>query len=169
MFQFRQADYEGKRAGFSYTSDLYRIVPIPAGLLDSGDTRVTCESYWTSVPFAEPKRYGASVIVHALDSLPETRHLDSVQNRPHGAPDVSETSGAISASARRSFFLNPNGMTWQKSAVEIQVPKTTRYLLISFHLADHQAGRNPRTSGTTEFPGHFLDDIQVHVIPRSSP
>jgi hypothetical protein len=169
MLQLCRADYEGKHPGFSYSADVYRIVPIPKGLTGLGETSVTCEAQCSSVPFAEAKRYGISLILCALDALPDSAEPGawkpgSAQPEPH----PSENAELVSASARRSLSLDPRGMTWQPLRLEMKLPAGTRYLLISFHLADHQAGRNPRESGATEFSGHFLDSIQVNLVQDAS-
>jgi hypothetical protein len=169
MFQFCRADYEGKQPGFSYSADLYRIIPLPMDTAGPGELSVTCEASLTSLPFDEAKRYGVSLILCALDALP-----DSIQPgtwKPGAArpePHPSENDEIVSASARRALSLDPRGMAWQPLRLEMRLPAGTRYLLLSFHLADHQAGRNPRESGTTEFPGHFLDSIKVHLIQETS-
>jgi hypothetical protein len=57
---------------------------------------------------------------------------------------------------------------WQPLRVEMRIPPGTRYLLLSLHVTDSKAGREPLETGAVEFPGQFVDDVQVSLVPGAA-
>jgi len=171
MLQIRRADYEGKPPQFSYSGDLYRIIDLrghEADLVD-GKALVTVDASFQGIPFQPPNGYAFNLAVDALDALP-TGGVSGIHRRQvdRSSPNGEELAGSfIPASAQRGFKFSPNGGGWQKARLELRVPPGTKYLLLSFHITDAKAAREgKRVYGETavEFPGQFLDDIQVSLI-----
>jgi hypothetical protein len=171
MLQFLRADYEGKPSRFGYSGDLYRILDLrgyEADLKD-GKAMITVEASVQGIPVQAPAAYSFNVRVNALDAPPTDDPLDDKRQSSGGLSQSPEEAGDtfIPASAQRSFKMAPNGAGWEKARVELRIPPGTKFLLLSFHTVDTCAGREGRqVHGDTvrEFPGQFVDDIQVSLI-----
>jgi hypothetical protein len=165
MLKFVRADYEGKPAQFSYSADLYRLIDLQGQNIGpaDGETSVIVEANFRSVPFQPPSVYGAHIWVHAFEALPG----DGVEGTPWFQPNRpagSFSPHTPSASTQRALRLDPSGAEWQPLRVEMRVPQGTRYLMLSIHVTDSKAGREQTGTGAVEFPGQFLDDVQVSLI-----
>ncbi len=171
MLQILRADYEGKPPQFSYSGDLYRILDLrghEADLVD-GKALVTVDASFQGIPFQPPNEYAFNLALDALDALP-TSGVSKIHRKQvdRSSPSGEELAGSfIPASAQRGFKFSPNGGGWQKARLELRVPPGTKYLLLRFHIMDAKAAREgERIYGETavEFPGQFLEDIQVSLI-----
>lgn len=169
MLQVRRADYEGKPSAFSCSGDVYRMIDLRSQgvLVEDGDTVVSAEAHFRSIPFSAPKRYGVSLWVHAFENLPPVG-ADGVAWPPRPQPGASASMEVPTASIHRSVNLEPQGNHWQKLRTEMSVPPGTRYLMVCFHVVDCEAGRQRQESGAVEFPGQFVDDIQVTLTRGTS-
>jgi hypothetical protein len=170
MLKICRADYEGKSAEFfSRSGDLYRLIDLQGQDVGGGDweTMVTVSVNYRSVPFKEPGRYIADMQVHALESVPGPgmEGIPWIQLNKPGAPSSPH---APTASARRSMRLDAAVNRWQPLRVEMRIPPGTRYLLLSLHVTDSKAGREPLETGAVEFPGQFVDDVQVSLVPGAA-
>lgn len=171
MLQFLRADYEGKPSQFSYSGDLYRILDLRGyeGDLRDGKAMLTVEASVQGIPVQAPAEYSFNMRVNVLDA-PPTGEISGDKRQSSGriSKDIEEAGDAfIPASAQRSFKLASNGAGWEKARVELRIPAGTKFLLLSFQSVDTRAGREGRrVHGDTvsEFPGQFLDDIQVSLI-----
>jgi len=171
MLQFLRADYEEKPSPTGYSGDLYRILDLrgyDADLRD-GKALVTVEATFQGVPVQAPAEYSFNLCVNALDAPPtedffggKRKGSDGILRNTEGAGDA-----FIPAAAQRSFKMAPNGAGWEKARVELRVPPGAKFLLVSFQFVDARAGRERRQvdgGKVSEFPGQFLDDIQVALV-----
>jgi hypothetical protein len=169
MLKICRADYEGKPAQFSWSGDIYRIIDLQGQDIGGGDweTTVMVSVNLRSVAFKEPGRYAAHMSVHAFDDIPGPG-MDGIPwfqlNKPGGPPSPHSPT----ASAQRAMRLDTAVDRWQPLRVEMRLPPGTRYLMLSLHLADCKAGREPRETGAVEFPGQFVDDVQVSLVPGAA-
>lgn len=171
MFQFLRADYEGKPSQTGYSGDLHRILDLrgyEADLRD-GKAMVNVEATFQGVTFRAPAEYCFNVCVHALDALPTGDFWAGKPKSPESLSENTEGTGDafIPASAQRSFKRTPESAGWEKARVELRVPPGAKFLLLSFQFVDTRAGRGgARVHGdkASEFPGQFLDDIQVSLV-----
>jgi hypothetical protein len=171
MLQFLRADYEGKPSQTGYSGDLYRILDLRGYEADLRDGKavVTVEATFQGVSVPAPAEYCFNVCVNALDALPTA---DFWAGNPKSQERLFEnTDGAgdafIPASARRGFKQASKSAGWEKARVELRVPPGAKFLLLSFQFVDTRAGRGGSRvhgNGASEFPGQFLDDIQVSLV-----
>jgi hypothetical protein len=171
MLRFLRADYEGKPSQSGYSGDLYRILDLRGHEADlrDGKAMVTVEATFQGIPVQAPAEYSFIVCVNALDALPtgdfwadNRKGPDGLLENPEGAGDA-----FIPASAQRSFKSAPESAGWEKARVELRVPPGAKFLLLSFQFVDTRAARaGSRVHGdkASEFPGQFLDDIQVSLV-----
>ena len=171
MLQFLRADYEGKPSQTGYSGDLYRIIDLRGYEADlrQGRALVTVEATFQGVPVQAPAEYSFNLCVNALDAPPTGDFLGDKTKGSDGILRNAEEAGDafIPAAAQRSFKMDPNGAGWEKARVELRVPPGTKFLLLSFQFVDARAGRESgRVHGeqVSEFPGQFLDDIQVSLV-----
>ncbi len=171
MFQFLRADYEGKPPQFSYSGDLYRIIDLRGyeAELRDGKTMVTVEASFLGVPVQGPAEYSFNLGVNALDSLPTGDFLSDKRRISDIVSKNSEdgSDAFIPASAQRTYKQAPNSAGWEKARVELRIPPGSKFLLLSLRVHDTRAGREGRKvygDSAREFPGHFVDDIQVCLI-----
>ncbi|MEI6713268.1 MAG: hypothetical protein WCO60_05920 [Verrucomicrobiota bacterium] len=175
MLRILRADYEGKTPQFSYSGDLYRILDLrqyQADLVD-GKALVSVEANVQAIPHSSANSYMASIAINAMDTLPSEDisdfarlYLDRLSREQNDG--VGEF---IPASAQRGFKLNPEGGKWQKGRLEMRVPPGTKFLVLSFHLTDAKAGiegREVHGDTASEFPGHFIDDVQVYLTRKAA-
>jgi hypothetical protein len=171
MLQFLRADYDGKPPQFSYSGDLYRIIDLRGyeEELRDGKTMVTVEASFQGVPVQVPEEYSFNVGVNALDALPTGDFLSDKRRISDIVSKNSEdgSDAFIPASAQRTFKQTPNSAGWEKAKVELRIPPGSKFLLLSLRLHDTRAvrqGRKVYGDSAREFPGHFVDDIQVSLI-----
>jgi hypothetical protein len=171
MLQFLRADYEGKPSQTGYSGDLYRIIDLrgQGADLKDGKAMVTVEATFQGVPVQAPAEYSFNVCVNALDAPPTGDFWTGKRNGSDGILKSAEEAGDafIPASAQRSFKMAPHGAGWEKARVELRIPPGTKFLLLSFQFVDTRAGREGRQvhgDKVSEFPGQFLDDIQVSLV-----
>jgi hypothetical protein len=171
MLQFLRADYEGKPSQTGYSGDLYRLLDLRGheGDLRDGKALVTVEATFQGVPLQAPSEYSFNMSVNALDAPPAGDFLADHRKGPASGLEHTEASGDafIPASAQRSFKTALNGAGWEKARVELRVPPGTKFLLLSFQFVDARASRERRAvhgDTASEFPGQFLDDIQVSLV-----
>jgi hypothetical protein len=171
MLRFLRADYDGKHSQTGYCGDLYRILDLrgyEADLKD-GKAMVTVEASFLGIPVQAPAEYSFNVCVRALDA-PPTSDFSAGKRKDLDAiiKNAEETGDAfIPASAQRRFKTAPHGAGWEKARVELRLPPGAKFLLLSFQCVDTRAAREGgRGTGdhVSEFPGQFLDDIQVSLV-----
>ncbi len=171
MLRFLRADYEGKPSQTGYSGDLYRILDLrgyDADLKD-GKAMVTVEASFRGVPVPAPAEYSFNLCVNALDAPPTEDFWGGKQKGSDGILRNTEGAGDafIPAAAQRSFKMPPNGTGWERARVELRIPPGAKFLLLSFQFVDARAGRERRQvdgGKVSEFPGQFLDDIQVALV-----
>ena len=171
MFQFLRADYEGKPSQTGYSGDLYRILDLSGYSADlrDGKALVTVEATFQGVPLQGPSEYSFNVCVNALDAPPTDDFWGGKRKGSDGILRNTEGEGDafVPAAAQRGFKMAPNGAGWEKARVELRIPPGAKFLLLSFQFVDTRAGRERRQvhgDKVSEFPGQFLDDIQVSLI-----
>lgn len=170
MLRFLRADYDGKHSQTGYSGDLYRIMDLRGyeAELKDGKAMVTVEASFQGIPVHAPSEYSFNVCVRALDAPPTGDFLAGQAKDLDAIPKSTEEMGGafIPASAQRSFKTASHGAGWEKARVELRLPPGAKFLLLSFQFVDtcaaREGGRGP-VARVSEFPGQFLDDIQVSL------
>ena len=152
MLRFLSGSHPGENSPRSQWGDVYRIVDV-SGLAGAGRTVARVSTNFAQAEVTGEERFACSVRAFALDrdlsTLPSPLNQMWLQQNHN-------------ASGSRRAVLTDSGR-WQEVSVELPITSQTRFLVL--HLAVDQE-QPTITSGTVQFPGHFMDDVKVELIPR---
>ncbi len=150
MLQFLSATHPNENSPRSLWGDIYRVIDLST-LADSGKRAVRVSAWFAQGPKADDRKFSCSVHAILLE-----KELNALPERA----DIAELLRHSAASASRKVALSSGG-TWKEVAVDVPLSPQTRYLVLHLAIAQDQP---QLSSGSVNFPGHFVDDVQVSIL-----
>lgn len=155
MFQFLRSDFEGERFTRSATGEVFQVIDLRGWSRPSGPVNVEVAGRVNSVRIARGEDYRWVAHAFAFETDPTARPRE---------PDHSWLYRECLTSAhRRDVPDDGDPASWQKVSVELLIPPTANYLVVSFGVV---RVRPAPTADPVRFPGHFLD--MVEVVPLTT-
>lgn len=155
MLRLLRADYEGKPKRIGYIAELWHMVDLRQHIGEVGGGRVTARvtAFHNTAAVPGQEAYATAATLYALDAKTAEK-LD-----PNDVPSYVDTSLAMSQKAGSSLDRDPQ--TWQAEHCELNLPAGTEFLLVRVGVA-HATSAQQRV----DFPGHYVDDLQVTLETR---
>lgn len=170
MLRLLRADHLGKEP-VGYSADLYHVVDLreQGVVLSDGDSVVTVESSFFSIPVADPNQFVCSITVYALSESPESStqievnrffadQWDAIQSAGENQDALSQV--GVAAAQRRQAF-SPESSDWRRISTDLRLPEDSRYLLIRLSVSDMKEARANIVPPAVQFEGNFADDVRV--------
>lgn len=155
MLRLLRADYEGKPKQASYIADLWQMVDLRQhlGEVAGGGVTARVTAFHNAIPCPEGEVYTTSASLYALDA----KTAEGLT--PNDVPSLIDASLAMSQKAGSP--LDRDAQTWQAEHCELTLPPGTEFLLMRVGVA-HATREQQRV----DFPGHYVDDLQLMLETR---
>ncbi|MEY5025799.1 MAG: hypothetical protein RLZZ244_1327 [Verrucomicrobiota bacterium] len=166
MLRFLSAQYEGGPQKIGYNSDMHRIIDLAdhAKALSEGKGWITVQASFRAAAHTPAGRYLCGIELRALSELPSEGGENAMWRRIFADQRATlDAAGIPQNSSRRETALSPNAPQWTRLRNDLPLPPGTRYVLVTLHAMDAQAAAHKAPAEEVQFPGHFLDDIQVSL------
>ncbi|MEY5011152.1 MAG: hypothetical protein RLZZ253_2291 [Verrucomicrobiota bacterium] len=166
MLRFLGAQYDGGPQKIGYNSDLHRIVDLSeqSKALAAGKGWITAQASFRSAENTAPDRYLCGIELRALTDLPAEGGETAMWRQIFAEQSTAlNASGIPQNSSRREAALDPNASSWTRLRNDLPLPPGTRYVLVTLHAMDSQSAAQKAPAEAVQFPGHFLDDIQISL------
>ncbi|MEY2599742.1 MAG: hypothetical protein RLZZ142_2001 [Verrucomicrobiota bacterium] len=166
MLRFLSAQYEGGLQKTGYNSDLHRVFDLRehAQTVAEGKAWICVEACFHSSASAEPGRYLCGIELRALSELPEQGGENAMWHRIFTEQRAASNDVGVPQNvSRREALLPPGAPQWTRLRNDLQIPKGTRFVLVTLHAMDAKSAARKAPQEDVQFPGHFLDDIQVSL------